>query len=154
MNHLDDVVARLEQQRSAIDRALSALHQLGGSDGSGLVAPPQTEPAITPKGGITPAGRRKLAEALRRRWAEKRAAQAQQEQAEKYAQAAQKRRATLARKRMSEAMKRRWATKRAAAASQQWAAAKTAESKKSIGTKNKAAGKKAIVKEETAPVQE
>ncbi len=79
MNELDRIIARLEQQRAALDRALSALRQVSGSDGNSWAAPAQPEAAVTKKGGITPAGRRKLSEASRMRWAQKRAAQAGEE---------------------------------------------------------------------------
>lgn len=112
MNELDHIIAQLEQQAEAIDRALSALRHLGGSHRS-RETPAQSQAAVS-KRGITPAGRRRIAEALRRRWAQKRAAKAEQERAQKNAAAAQKRRETLARKRRSEAMKKSWAAKRAA----------------------------------------
>jgi len=146
------MIAQLEQRRAALDRALSALRQVGDSDGSSSAAPAQPEAAVTKKGGITPAGRRKLSEASRMRWAQKRAVQAEEERAEKNAAAAQKRRTTIARKKMSETMKQRWAAKRAAEASQQ-TAQKTAASRKSAAVKKQAASKKATSKQEAAPAE-
>ncbi|MGE5138249.1 MAG: hypothetical protein ACM3JD_02200 [Rudaea sp.] len=153
MSDLADIIRRLEQQKAAIDRALTALCQIGGSADSSSAAPSEPEPAIIQKRGITPAGRKKLSEALRRRWAEKRASQAREEQAEKYAQAAQKRRATLARKRMSEAMKQRWAAKRALAASQQRAVKKVTASKKNTAPKKQPRSKIPLGNEEQSPTQ-
>ncbi|MGI8990507.1 MAG: hypothetical protein ACR2I2_13135 [Bryobacteraceae bacterium] len=153
MNELGGIIARLEQQKAALDRALSALRQVGGSDGSSSATSAQPKAAVTKTGGITPAGRRKLSEASRMRWAQKRAAQAEQERAEKNAAAAQKRRTTIARKKMSETMKQRWAAKRAKEASQQKTAQKTASSRKSAAVKKQAAGKKATSKQEAAPAE-
>lgn len=139
MNELDGIIAQLEQRRAALDRALSALHQVGGSASSSSGAPAQPEAAVTKKGGVTPAGRRRIAEASRMRWAQKRAAQAEAELAEKNAAAAQKRRTTIARKKMSETMKQRWAAKRAAETRQRETARKSAIPKKSAAVKKQRA---------------
>jgi hypothetical protein len=73
---LKEIIESLERQRTAIENALSALRGIevageqtststrGGTRGRG--------PAKR-KGGMTPEGRRRLAEAMKRRWAAKRA---------------------------------------------------------------------------------
>lgn len=73
---LNDIIARLEEQKSAIERALSALRQI---EGSGVQS--REEKTLAPrkvrarrKRGITPEGRKRLAEAMNRRWAVKRTA--------------------------------------------------------------------------------
>jgi len=81
---LKEVIASLEKQRVAIERALEALKEV---DGSGTVAaapipakrgrkpgpqPKKAAPAPR-KGRISEEGRQKLAEAMKRRWAAKRA---------------------------------------------------------------------------------
>jgi hypothetical protein len=73
---LNDIIARLEEQKSAIERALSALRQI---EGSGVQS--REEKPLAPrkvwakrKRGITPEGRKRLAEAMKRRWAVKRTA--------------------------------------------------------------------------------
>jgi hypothetical protein len=85
---IKDIIASLEKQRVAIERALEALKEV---DGSGTVASSGPTPArrgpkpgprakktapaakATRKGRISEEGRRKLAEAMSRRWAAKRA---------------------------------------------------------------------------------
>ncbi len=81
---MKEIIAKLEQQRDAIERALTALR--------GIEAPREGKPASAPapalapvaaapvtktarrKGRLTPEGRRRLAEAMKRRWAVKRTA--------------------------------------------------------------------------------
>ena len=79
---MKDVIAQLERQRSAIEKALAALkaveqtgHETAMVSAAGAPAtgrrrgrPPKR------KGGMTPEGRQRLAEAMRRRWAIKRSA--------------------------------------------------------------------------------
>ncbi|MDE3195472.1 MAG: hypothetical protein KGN84_03955 [Acidobacteriota bacterium] len=76
---LKDVIASLEKQKAAIEKALEALR-----DVEGLGAPRPGRPKgsgakrargpSSNRGRISPEGRRKLAEAMKRRWAVKRAA--------------------------------------------------------------------------------
>jgi ABC-type transporter Mla subunit MlaD len=105
-NGLTSVIAQLEKQKTAIERALAALRDVEGT--AAAAAPASTErtprkasnkrslaqkarwaakkaaeavPAAAPlqparKGGMTPEGRQRLAEAMKRRWAVKRAASA------------------------------------------------------------------------------
>ncbi|MGD1071541.1 MAG: hypothetical protein ABSB15_15480 [Bryobacteraceae bacterium] len=76
-NGLKDVIAQLDRQKTAIERALEALREIGGID----LAPPAPVKAQTKtrrkakrKSRITPEGRKRLAEAMRARWAARRAA--------------------------------------------------------------------------------
>jgi hypothetical protein len=73
---LNDIIAKLEEQRSAIERALSALREIEGSGvQSREVKPPDPRRVPTKrKRGITPEGRKRLVEAMKRRWAVKRTA--------------------------------------------------------------------------------
>lgn len=72
---LSGIIASLEEQKSAIERALSALDDLGVPAVASAV-----EGSLQPTKGtrskrrdnITPEGRKRLAEAMRRRWAVKR----------------------------------------------------------------------------------
>jgi hypothetical protein len=74
-----DIVTLLEQQRSSIEAALAALRGVGSID-----APPSAPAAAEPakrgrkkgKGGMTPEGKARLIAALKRRWAERKAAAA------------------------------------------------------------------------------
>ncbi len=88
MKNIETVISDLEKQRSAIERALEALRQVGGQPAAAQrrVRPPGTKSQLTPakpaakkRGGkrqISPEGKKRIAEAARRRWAEIRAAKA------------------------------------------------------------------------------
>ncbi len=67
---LKDVIEKLEQQHSAIVRALAALR---GMEGSVPESPVAAAPARK-KRGMTPEGRQRLIAALKRRWAAKKKA--------------------------------------------------------------------------------
>lgn len=114
---LTDVIKKLEQQRAAIEKALSALHEIEGGSGSDLSASPRRGRPAKRKGGITPEGRRRLSEALKARWAAKRGGSAAAPaKARGKAKAKRKGGLTAAgRKKLSEALKARWAARRAAA---------------------------------------
>jgi hypothetical protein len=99
---LANIIKELERQKRVIERAVAALRDLEGT------------PAAR-KGGMTPAGRRRLSAALKKRWAAKKAAESAPARPQK--PASRKVRLTPeGRKRLAEAMKRRWAVKRAALA--------------------------------------
>jgi hypothetical protein len=126
LKDFDSIISDLEQQRSAIDRAISALREVTGTHtASSVTASAPRDGAATKKRTITPAGRKKIAEAMRRRWAAKRVgaqdAKATQESASGQKQSSDKRAPTKkrrlspeGRRRIIEATKRRWAAKRAA----------------------------------------
>jgi hypothetical protein len=117
-NSLNEVIKKLEQQRIGIERALAALREIEGP-GLETTAPatasaPRGRPKAKRKGGMTPEGRRRLSEALKARWAAKKAGSAAPA-----APAKAKRKGGMTpagRKRLSEALKARWAAKRAASA--------------------------------------
>jgi hypothetical protein len=72
MSGFDSVIAQLEQQKAAIDKALTALRDV---DGTG--APAETKAAEAPatrKGGLTAEGKLRLVAALKKRWAAKKKA--------------------------------------------------------------------------------
>ena len=116
-NGLNEVIEQLEQQRTAIERALSALREVGGVGGSAAPSTGQAG-AAKRKGGMTPEGRRRLSEALKKRWAAKRASSHVRAKASSHVRAKAKRKTggmtPEGRKRLSEALKKRWAVKRAA----------------------------------------
>ena len=68
---LNGIITQLERQRTAIDKALSALRDVEGTE---TPAPISTlsSPAKR-KGGMTPAGKKRLIAALKKRWAAKKA---------------------------------------------------------------------------------
>jgi hypothetical protein len=114
---LSDVIKKLEEQKAAIEKALSALRDLDGP-AAGAAAPARRGRPPKRKGGMTPAGRRRLSEALKARWAAQKAGSAAKPaKAAKAAKAKKKGGITAAgRKKLSEALKARWAAKRAAGA--------------------------------------
>ena len=123
-NGLNEVIEKLEQQREAIERALLALREVGGAAASVPVPAPATRPGRAKrKGGMTPEGRKRLSEALRKRWAAKRAASAVRTKTTTKTATKTKRKAggmtPEGRKRLSEALKKRWAAKRATAKTSQ-----------------------------------
>jgi hypothetical protein len=70
---IKEIIDSLERQKSAIENALSALRGIQESGQSVAPASPRGRAAAKRKGGMTPDGRRRLAEAMKRRWAVKRA---------------------------------------------------------------------------------
>lgn len=129
-NGLNEVIKTLEQQRKAIERALAALRDVDGSEGASEMeetAPSTTKRKAVKKGGMTPEGRRRLSEALRKRWAAKRAGTAPAPNAKKAVAKVPARKGGMTpegRKRLSEALRKRWAAKRAGQASPAKKAAK------------------------------
>jgi hypothetical protein len=64
------IVAELKTERTRIDRAISALEGLVTNGATSNYAP---KAAAKPKsGGLTAAGRKRLSELMRKRWAERR----------------------------------------------------------------------------------
>jgi hypothetical protein len=121
-NGLKEVIKGLEKQKTAIERALAALKEV---DGTAVESAPLAEAAAPArrgrakrKGGMTPEGRKRLSEALKKRWAVKRASSQVKPMAKTQAKAKAKKKGGMTpegRKRLSEALKKRWAVKRAAA---------------------------------------
>jgi hypothetical protein len=111
---LNGIIAGLERQKTAIERALAALRDVDGGEST-----PRAEVSVTPatrKGRMTPEGRKRLSAALRKRWALRKAADAAPVVS---AQQPIRRKGGMTedgRRRLAEAMKRRWAVKRAGAA--------------------------------------
>jgi hypothetical protein len=112
-NSLNEVIRKLEQQRAGIERALAALREIEGTPAptSATESAPTGARRGRRKSRMTPEGRRRLSEALKARWAAKRAGTTA-------APAKAKRKGGMTpegRKRLSEALKKRWAAKRATA---------------------------------------
>ena len=106
---LKDIIARLERQGKAIERALTALREVEGIEAAAPAS--SSSGTVTRKGGMTPEGRKRLSAALRKRWAAKKAAKVT---ASPETAGARKGGMTPeGRQRLAEAMKRRWAVKRA-----------------------------------------
>ena len=116
MNEIAGIINRLETQKAAIERALEALRDF---DETGSITPGKSaaQPAPARKGGMTPEGRRRLALAMKRRWAAKRTgAQAKKAATKKTGLTA------AGRRKLAESMKRRWAAKRSGAQAKKKAA--------------------------------
>ncbi|MGA2715825.1 MAG: hypothetical protein ABSG41_22210 [Bryobacteraceae bacterium] len=104
------IITQLERQKTAIEHALVALRGIEENPAS---VPAPSAPAAR-KGGMTPAGRRRLSAALKKRWAAKKAAESAPAATPAKAAPRKVRITPEGRKRLAEAMKRRWAVKRAA----------------------------------------
>ena len=91
MNGIEAVIQQLEAQQHAIDAALAALREVAGTATSTRQVPAGNARSIAQKarwaakraaaanrsahkGGLTPEGRRRLAENMKKRWAAKRTA--------------------------------------------------------------------------------
>jgi len=106
VNNVENVISQLETQRSAIDRALSALREVAGKSAQAEVISPGPD-GQPRKRRLSPEGRRRIIEATKKRWAAKRAKGAG---TSKHTMAP--RRGTMSpagRKRLALAMKKRWA---------------------------------------------
>jgi hypothetical protein len=112
VNNVEHVISQLETQRSAIDRAMSALREVAGKSPLAKAISPSSN-GQPRKRHLSPEGRRRIIEATKRRWAEKRANRT----GTASKRAAAPRRGTMSaegRKRLALAMKKRWAaTKKA-----------------------------------------
>jgi hypothetical protein len=73
---IKDIIKRLEQQGKAIEKAIAALRELEGQPVSAPAAPisPAKADGAPPRGTISDAGRRRLAAAMKARWAVKKKA--------------------------------------------------------------------------------
>jgi hypothetical protein len=109
------IIDRLERQKAAIEQALSALRAIETAEAPAPAALASTGPG-TRKGGMTAAGRKRVAAAQRKRWAAKKAAANVPDLSPRKAAPRKVRFTPEGRLRLAEAMKRRWAIKRAASA--------------------------------------
>jgi hypothetical protein len=109
VNDVENVISHLEKQRSAIDRALSALREISGSSASGSDHTTRTR-SQKKKRHLSPEGRRRIIEATKKRWATVRANAANgRESAAAPTRARRGKLSAAGRKRLALAMKKRWA---------------------------------------------
>ena len=75
-SEIKDIIKRLEQQGSAIAKAIAALRELEGQPASAPATPaaPAKSNGSVRRGSISDAGRRRLAAAMKARWAVKKKA--------------------------------------------------------------------------------
>jgi hypothetical protein len=108
VNNVENVISQLEEQRSAIDRAISVLREVNDSS----AAPTGVHPRVQGKTGkrrLSPEGRRRIIEATKKRWAAKRLADAGTATKPAAVSSRRSRLSTAGRKRLALAMKKRWA---------------------------------------------
>jgi hypothetical protein len=82
LKDIETIISQLEEQRSAIERAISALRDIGGSEAilvkKGRPGRPPAiagdSPAPVSKRRLSPEGRKRIVQALKKRWAAKKAA--------------------------------------------------------------------------------
>ena len=108
MNDIENVISRLEKQRSAIDRAILALREIAGPSTPNAR---ETSQSKSRKRRLSAEGRKRIIEATKRRWAAKKAAGAETAPKRASAQSRSRRGALSAegRKRLALVMKKRWA---------------------------------------------
>jgi len=113
VSHIASAISELEKQKDAIDRALSALHAIETS----VPKPGATNNSAGVSRGkrrLSAEGRRNIIAAVKKRWAEKRAAQ-EGTAPTKAAPAKKTKKRVLsaeARKKMADAAKKRWAAQK------------------------------------------
>jgi hypothetical protein len=112
---LQSIVSELKSERDRIVRAIAAL-EIDSMGGRGNSAGSTSAGAATPARGrgLTPAGRKRLSEAMKRRWATRRRSSIRVTKMTTSA-APQKKRGGLTpagRKKLSQLMKKRWAERR------------------------------------------
>jgi hypothetical protein len=109
MDGLKSIIAQLERQRTAIERALAALREVDGVETP--VPVPATQPATRKR-----ASKNRRSEAQKARWAAKRAAVEPEAEGGMNEIGKKGGMTEDGRRRLAEAMKKRWAVKRAASA--------------------------------------
>ena len=115
MSDITNVVAQLEQQREAIDRAISALRGIDGTSRSRAASKGSPAKAGRRKRHLSAEGRANIIAAIKKRWAAKRAAEGKA--ATKSTPKKRKAKRVLsaeARKKMAEAARKRWAVRKKA----------------------------------------
>ena len=74
MSEIDNIITSLERHKRAIDNAIAALREIGGSEPRKRRGrPPRRGKAKKRTRNMTPEGRQRQIEAMRRYWAEKKA---------------------------------------------------------------------------------
>jgi hypothetical protein len=81
VNNIDKIISQLERQKTAINRAIDALREVSDKGAAATVKSVGSKPVARKKRRLSPEGRRRIAEAARRRWAALRAGQSGKETA-------------------------------------------------------------------------
>ena len=108
------IVAELRSERDRIEQVIGLLEQDTPIKARVGRPPGSSTPTKPRPGGLTPAGRRKLSAAMKKRWAQKRSASSPAKAAALSGATLRKRGGLTAagRRKLSEAMKKRWAEKK------------------------------------------
>jgi hypothetical protein len=102
--NVQQILADLNRDRKRLDQAIAALEGLGSRTAGRRGRPPGAKLARARKGGgITAAGRRRLSEMMKKRWAERK----------EKAVPKRKPMSAASRKHLSEMMKKRWQQRKA-----------------------------------------
>jgi hypothetical protein len=106
---LNGIINQLERQKTAIERALLALRGIEGIPAPAPAPAPSSSAPAKRKGGMTPAGRRRLSAAMKKRWAANKAAEVKPAVTPITSTTTGKKRSAAVRKRMRDAQRLRWA---------------------------------------------
>lgn len=68
---IERIVADLKRERERLSRAVAALEGIETSGARGAAAPRQAASKVKRRHRLTPEGRRRLSESMKRRWAER-----------------------------------------------------------------------------------
>ena len=116
MSEISSIIERLQRQRESIDKAIAALNEVESVSNS-------STKAGSKKRGMSAAGRQRISEATKKRWADKRAAESERPTKKRIL-------SVSARRRISEAQRKRWAAMKSQAETPKKAATKTKAVKK------------------------
>jgi hypothetical protein len=114
---LDRIISELERERDRISRAIALLENESKNGIRKAAVPMKAATSKSLSGGLTPAGRKRLSEAMKKRWAERSGSTGTSgKTAAPVITATQEKKrggiTTAGRKRLSQAMKKRWAERR------------------------------------------
>jgi hypothetical protein len=114
---LDRIISELESERNRISRAIALLENESRNGTRKAAVHMKTATSKERSGGLTAAGRKRLSQAMKKRWAERTASTGtSRKSAAPVRTATQKKKrgglTAAGRKRLSEAMKKRWAERR------------------------------------------
>jgi hypothetical protein len=70
--NLGQIVSELKKERDQLDRAISALEGIGGRKGKISQKASTAKTSSKRRAGLSAAGRRRISEAMKKRWAERR----------------------------------------------------------------------------------
>jgi hypothetical protein len=69
---LERIIAELEQERDRLSQAIAVLKERNSPAMARQIAPGDGKGSVARRGGPTPAGRKRLSELMKKRWAERR----------------------------------------------------------------------------------